>query len=122
MEREEIKPVLNYLKQHFQDGDGLYLYHSSWKAFKYYAKRYGLEGVELQRGVSGRSNWQNYVNDLKSLRGNERIWILFSHVHKRSGIDEERFFLHVLDGMGRQVDSFSRKGASVYLYDLHLGS
>lgn len=119
IEREEIKPVLSYLKQHFQDGDWLYLYPSSWKAFKYYANRYGLEGVEFQRGVSGRSNWQNYVNDLKSLRGNERMWILFSHVHIKSGIDEERFFLHVLDGMGRQVDSFSRKGASVYLYDLH---
>ena len=115
IEREEIRPVLNYVKQNFQKGDGLYLYHSSWRPFKYYANRYGLEDVELLRGVYSRKNWQDYVNDLKSLRGNERMWILFSHVHKGSGVDEERFFLHVLDGMGRQVDSFTRKGASVYL-------
>jgi hypothetical protein len=119
IEKEEIKPVLNYLKQHFQDGDGLYLYHSSWKAFKYYTNRYGLEDVQLLRGVYSPKNWPNYVNDLKNLSGNERMWILFSHVIKNNRIDEEMFFLHVLDGMGRQVDSFTSKGASVYLYDLH---
>jgi hypothetical protein len=123
IEQEEIKPILNYLTQHFQDGDGLYLYYGSWRAFKYYAKRYGLEDVELRRSVYSRNNWQNYVNDLQSLRGRERMWILFSHVQEESiGAKEEKFFLHVLDGMGRQVDSFTQKGASIYLYDLHLAS
>ena len=95
IEQEEIKPVLNYLTQHYQEGDGLYLYYGSWRAFKYYASRYGLEDVELQRSVYSRNNWQNYVNDLKSLRGRARMWILFSHVQEESvGANEERFFLH----------------------------
>ena len=52
IEREEIKPVLNYLKQNFQNGDGLYLYHASKIAFKYYAKRYDLEDVQWHRGIN----------------------------------------------------------------------
>jgi len=113
---------MTYLSEHYQKGDKFYLYHSSKPAFKYYAKRFGLEDVQLVRGVHSTQNWPNYVDDLKSLRGNKRMWILFSHVDKNHGTDEERFFLYVLDGMGRQVDSFKRKRASVYLYDLHLGS
>jgi hypothetical protein len=119
---EEVRPVMTYLSQHYQKGDRLYLYRFSEPAFKYYAKRLGLEDVQLLQGVSSPKNWPKYVNDLKNLGGNERMWILFSHVIKNNGMDEERFFLHVLDGMGRQVDSFTRKGASVYLYDLQLGS
>ena len=118
IELEEIKPVMNYLTQNYQNGDVLYLYHSSWPAFEYYAKRYGFEGVERLVGVEARFNWPNYVKDLKSLNGNERVWILFSHLWNKGGVDEEKFFLFVLDGIGKQVDSFKREGASVYLYDL----
>lgn len=119
---EEARPVMTYLSQNYQKGDKLYLYHSSEGAFKYYAKRVGLEKVQYQRGVGTKKNWDNYIHDLKGLRGNNRVWILFSHVHKDSGIDEEKFFLFVLNSMGTQVESFKRTGASVYLYDLESNS
>lgn len=121
IEVQEIKPVLSYMKQHFQNGDRLYVYYSSLRPFQYYASRYGLADLEFIRGVASRHNWQNYVGELKSLRGNERMWILFSNVHIKSGVDEEKFFLYVLDGMGRRIDSYTQKGASVYLFDLRLG-
>ena len=119
---EEVRPVMTYLSQHYQKGDKLYLYHSSEAAFIYYAKRIGFEKVPYQRAVSSKKDWDNYITDLKGLQGTDRVWILFSHVHQQSGVDEEKFFLFVLNRMGTQVDSFARKGASVYLYDLHLGS
>jgi len=122
MKREEVRPVMTYLSQHYQKGDGLYLYHSSEAAFEYYAKRVGLEKVTYQRGVRSINNWGNYINELGGLRGNDRMWILFSHVLEDSGVDEEKFFLHVLDGMGKQIDSFKRTGASLYLYDLQPNS
>jgi hypothetical protein len=118
MNIEEVRPVMTYLSQHYREGDKVYLYYSSGGAFEYYAKRVGLEEVPYQLGVAGKRNWNNYVIDLKKLQGNDRVWILFSHVHKNYGIDEEKFFLHVLNGMGQQIDSFKRKGASVYLYKL----
>ena len=118
MEREEVRPVMTYLSQHFRKGDRLYLYHSSRQAFEYYAKRFGLEEVKYQLGVVSKKNWDKYIDDLRALRGNDRVWILFSHVHKKSGVDEEKFFLFVLNSMGTQVESFKRTGASVYLYEL----
>jgi len=86
--------------------------------FEYYAKRFGLEEVKYQLGVVSKKNWDKYIDDLRALRGNDRVWILFSHVHKKSGVDEEKFFLFVLNSMGTQVESFKRTGASVYLYEL----
>jgi uncharacterized membrane protein len=121
-QREEVRPVMTYLSQHYREGDKLYLYHSSEKAFEYYAKRVGLEDITYQRGVASKRNLDNYLIDLRGLQGNNRVWVLFSHVHRNHGIDEEIFFLHVLDGMGKQIASFKRTGASVYLYDLQLNS
>jgi hypothetical protein len=118
LEREEVRPVMTYLSQHYREGDKVYLYYSSGRAFEYYGKRVGLEEVPFQLGVAGKRNWNNYVIDLKKLQGNDRVWILFSHVHKNNGVDEEKFFLYVLDSMGQQIDSFKRTGASVYLYKL----
>jgi uncharacterized membrane protein len=118
MDREEVRPVMTYLSQHYQKGDRLYLYPPSKAAFEYYAKRFGLEEVKYQRGMGSRNNWNKYVDELKGLRGNDRVWILFSHVENRHGIDEEKFFLFILDSIGTQVESFIRTGASVYLYDL----
>jgi len=118
MEREEVRPVMTYLSQHYQNGDQLYLYHKSEPAFKYYTKRVGLGDVQFQRGIYPENNLNNITTDLNGLRGNDRVWILFSHVQTNHGIDEEKFILHVLDGMGKQIDVFKRTGASVYLYEL----
>ncbi len=109
---------MTYLSQHYQKGDRLYLHHTSEAAFGYYAKRVGLEDVQYQPGVRKEQNWNKYVDELRGLRGNDRVWIPFSHVDTNSGVDVEKFFIYVLDGMGKQIDSFKRTNASVYLYDL----
>jgi hypothetical protein len=115
---EEIKPVLGHIREHWQDGDVLYLYHASQYAFKYYSGSYGFRDDDYIVGISSKSNWQNYVSDLDKLRGNRRVWILFSHVFYRKGSGEEKFFLQHLDSIGIRLDSFKSAGAAVYLYDL----
>ncbi len=120
MDREEIRPVVAYLSQHYQNGDSLYLKHGSQPAFEYYAQRLGLKDIQWQQGAKSDEDWDVYVEELRGLRGNDRVWILFSHYINNKGIDEERFFLHVLDGLGKQVNSFAAMGAAIYLYDLHL--
>lgn len=118
MEREEVRPIMAYLSTHYQEGDKIYLYPSTWSAFEYYDARFGLENVPYHVGIVSRKDWENYVQDLNRLSGHPRVWIVFSHVHKQDGIDEEQFYLYVLDGIGQQIDSFKRRGASTYLYDL----
>ena len=115
---EEIKPVIGYVREHQQDGDILYLHPGAWAAFKYYQQRYGYEDSGYIVGVSSQDNWSDYASDLDQLRGNERVWILFSHFQSRTARAKEKFFLYHLDGIGTRLDSFKSIGATVYLYDL----
>jgi hypothetical protein len=116
--REEIRPVIQHVGEHYQDGDMLYLYYASQPAFRYYSESYGFDESDYIVGVSSRDNWQNYIKELDEFRGHERVWILFSHVCNWQGVDEERFFLYHLDSIGTRLDSFGGAGAAVYLYDL----
>lgn len=118
MEREAIKPVMTFLKKNYQPEDKIYLYYSSWPAFHYYTKQLHLEEMEYQKGKSNRYYWDGYVNELRELKGHSRVWVLFSHVYRNSGVDEEKFFLYFLNGMGKQMATFKQKGASIYLFDL----
>jgi hypothetical protein len=118
LEREAIRPVMINLKNNYQEGDKVFLYYAAWPAFKYYTKQLNLEEMAFQTGNSYHYHWDGYVNELRELKGNPRVWILLSHVRKTSGIDEEKFFLYTLNGMGKQLTAFKGKGASIYLYDL----
>lgn len=116
--REEIKPVMDYVKKHKSNGDVLYIYYSSYFAFQYYAEKCGLNKNDYVKGAYSRDKWVNYINDLDKLSGNKRVWILFSHVYTGQGVNEEKFFLYYLDTIGKQLDFFKRQGTAVYLYDL----
>jgi hypothetical protein len=115
--KEEIKPALQYLGEHQKNGDVLYIYYSSVHPFQYYRERLLLGPIEHWNGIESRADWKLYKSDLDRLRGRKRVWILFSHVYRGTGVDEERLFLDYLDGFGRRMDSLRTPGASVYLYD-----
>jgi hypothetical protein len=116
--KEEIKPVIKYVENHRQDGDVLYLYYISLRPFQYYSARHLIGPMNEITGIESRQNWAAYRTDLDQLRGKKRAWILFSHVFRGAGVDEERLFVDYLDTMGRQLDSARAPGSSVYLYDL----
>jgi len=61
-----------------------------------------------------------YQEDLDKLRGQKRVWILFSHIWRTGGVDEEVLFLNYLDMIGSRLDSIQATGASAYLYDLSI--
>lgn len=116
--REEIKPVMSYVMANRRPGDILYLYSGSRFAFRYYSERYGFRESDYIVGVSSRDNWKTYDNDLDRLRGHKRVWVLFSHIWKNSGVDEEQYFLNHLSSIGTRLDAMKKNGAAVYLYDL----
>jgi len=111
---EEIRPLLSYYRAMRQDGDLLYVYYNGGPALEFYAREYGIR--EFVRGVHG--GLSSYVDDVNTLRGHRRVWVLFSHVTQPDGIDEERFFLYVLNRIGNRLDARSEFGASLYLYDV----
>ncbi|MBI4684358.1 MAG: glycosyltransferase family 39 protein [Nitrospirae bacterium] len=129
LEHEEVKPVLNYIRKNWQDGDVLYLHYRVHPAFTYYSKRYDFrDGDYIVGDYAGDKDNQwafspdylrVYTNDINKLQGKNRVWMLFTYtplLHK--GIDERIFFEYYLNTIGKQLDFIENDGPAVYLYDL----
>jgi len=141
--REDIKPVLAYVEQNWQAGDVVYVYYAAQYAFKYYLDRFKFgklttsEAVwpeasdswfepalpsyppQLIVGKYSREDWSIFETELEALKGHERVWIIFAHTRdRRSSIDEEDVFLHILNRAGEQLADVSSTEASAYLYNL----
>ncbi|HWO01866.1 MAG TPA: glycosyltransferase family 39 protein [Blastocatellia bacterium] len=121
---QDIRPILEYVRDRRKPGDAVYVYHHQRESFQYYAKKYGFDenecvmGVDARDKINRRANWEAYGKDLDKLRGNRRVWLLFSHVRKIKGVSEEEFMTQYLDRFGVRLERFGRSGASAYLYDL----
>jgi hypothetical protein len=115
---EELRPAVKYLKDNYREGDTIYVYYAAVKAYRYYVEQFDCAEYDYVVSVESQHNWNNYYKDIKQLKGNKRIWVLFSHVIKWYGADEEELFLSYLDVFGRRIDEFKASGASIYLYDL----
>jgi hypothetical protein len=115
--REEIKPAMNYIKEHQHEEDVLYVYNSAEPAFRYYATRLGLTKMDLVIGSYPIDSWEMNEKDIEQLRGHRRVWLLFSHSHTLSGEDHEKLFLYFSDKRGIKLDFFKSAGAAAYLYD-----
>ncbi len=115
---EELRTAMKYINKHYKEGDVIYLYYASLNAFRYYADRFRFTDDYII-GIDARSDWTRYAWDLKQLKGNKRVWIMFSHVDTWHGVDEEKLFLSYLDRLGTRRDTFRASGASAYLYDMN---
>lgn len=139
--REDIKPVLNYVEQNYQAEDVVYVYYAAQYALKYYLDRYDFidtsteprlaptpqnwfEPVlpsyppQLIVGQYSREDWQIFLNELRQLKGNNRVWLIFAHaVDRRSPLDEEDAFLEIANTLGVQHDRYQGVEAAAYLYD-----
>ncbi len=141
--RSEIKPVLEYIENEWQDGDLLYVHFYSEYAFQYYSKYhpdpYRFHDNDYVIGIAPRG-WYNkwrkksvsryynpeeeilqsnsdilneYVKDLNKLRGKKRVWVLFTEDIVTGGIRDEKFFLYHLDTIGKRLASFGRSGLAI---------
>jgi hypothetical protein len=144
--RDDLKPVMAYVRDHLQPGDVIYIYHHLRQPFQYYAKRYHLNEADYALGIDARdeskkrADWQAYEKDLDQLRGRNRVWLMFSHVRRIQNVREDEFMLQYLSRIGAKLEEFTSASAqpsseadeadqagleentpaaaSVYLYDL----
>ncbi|RMG12211.1 MAG: hypothetical protein D6728_07075, partial [Cyanobacteria bacterium J055] len=109
-QREEIKPTIEYVKKHQQPGDLLYIFQRGEYQFKYYAPKYGYSEGDYIIGVDDLEDgeevspeeWRRYQQDFDRLRGNSRVWMLFSHTDGAK--EEEKMVLDYLDRIGQKID------------------
>jgi hypothetical protein len=76
---EDIKPALAYLREHFQPGDRIYVYHTAKPAFEYYSARYGLALADYYVGACHNGDARRYYEELDLLRGARRLWFVIAH-------------------------------------------
>lgn len=116
--REETRAEIEWMSRRARPGDVCYAYYATHTSFRYYAPRFGLDPACI-RGVMSRDDRSRYVADLHGIPRRERVWVLFSHVHRGpDALDERQFFLAELDRMGRRVTGHEGINAYAYLYDL----
>jgi hypothetical protein len=120
--REHIRPIVEYVSQNKRSTDILYLYYGAKPAFLYYAPFYGFKDSDFRVGVYARSEPEKYLRDIDTLRGNARVWFVFSHNYNWGKIDEKMHYLTHLNKIGKKIDEFSAPSAVVYLYDLKGGN
>ncbi|MFX0201025.1 MAG: hypothetical protein ACFFCW_33310 [Candidatus Hodarchaeota archaeon] len=111
--REEIKPVVNYIDDHYLLGDQVYVYWAAEPAFLFYAKD-RFNGSYII-GVKSFRDPFAYMQDMKYICGLGRVWVLFSAVYGQ----QRTHFLQYLDRSGGvRRDQIEGQGSFAYLYDL----
>jgi hypothetical protein len=125
--REEIKPVLAYVRDHRRPDDLVYTLNLTQVPYRYYLDGFGVGPdrfglCDMHWVIGGRidATEANYASEFKPLRGTPRLWIVMTHFGGPP--DEGLVIPAVLNRMGRKLDEFSARGARVLLYDLSGGA
>ena len=120
---ENIKPVLKYVAENRSPNDIVYVFHGARPSFNYYAPFYGLDtgNVISDTDPPRAQALQQFYNQVNRLKGNNRVWIIFSHIVDCSGCtgNKEAFYVKYLNQFGQGENRFQAQGANVYLYDLN---
>jgi hypothetical protein len=119
---EHMRPAMENLQASWKPGDALFVSNGAIPAFEYYAPMYGLEGVSYRS--SERQDYaepQKILEQLDTLRGQRRVWVVMSHVYEKGGFNEKDFLLDYLKQNGTRKREFRMPGTSVYLYLFDLG-
>lgn len=114
--REHIRPTMEYLRDSRRDSDPIYVYYWAEPAVRYYAPKYGFSPSDFIIGADHHDQPELYRAELDALRGNSRVWFLFSHVYEDGGFNERDIILNDLDSIGKLSREIRVPGTSVYLY------
>jgi hypothetical protein len=110
--REEVRPVLNYLGEHYKSNDQVYVYYRGFHAVKYYNKWYvKLPEQNFHWGKYSIQDQPPFNEEIASMKQWPRVWFLFSHRFE----DEEIQFLSHIDG--ELLDQYHVPRVSLYLYN-----
>ena len=79
------------------------------KTARIYDSRYNDMCLKCVMGIS--EEFSNCKDEIDRIRGNNRVWFVFTHSNANS-------YLNYLDGIGTRLDSNLQPGAACYLYNL----
>jgi len=116
----DVRPLLQYIADHRQPGDLIYVYRYAWAATTFYMPRFGLDAKDMVWGQeSSHTDEFARVAELRKIAGRGRVWLVFAQeVPGWQGITDEKYLVHYLDAHAQRLDDLKRLNAALYLYDL----
>ena len=116
----DVRPLLQYVAEHRQPGDLIYVYRFAWAATTFYMPRFGLDAKDMIWGQES-SHTDEFARtaELRKIAGRGRVWLVFAQeVPGWQGITDEKYLVHYLEAHAQKLDSRKRLNAALYLYDL----
>ncbi|HEX4610109.1 MAG TPA: hypothetical protein VH092_18090, partial [Urbifossiella sp.] len=117
LREEQIAPVLDAIRADLRPGDKVYVYYGAVPAFLHYTRDNPFPAEMLTLGAEARTNRLDYRNQLVALKGNPRVWLVFSHRH----MNEEKIITAYAEGLGRGGMVADEHGTAAYRYDFATG-
>lgn len=114
IEIEEIKTPIQFIVDHQETGDQLYLYEFAQPAFRYYQNQFPLQQLSPLKASPIYKNWKK---DFEGLQKGDRVWLLFSHYKDEKGKLIDQKYLAFLDEYGQQLLQKKAEGSVCYLYE-----
>jgi hypothetical protein len=120
-ELEHHREILNYLQQHRQPGDVIYVVQLQEIGTQFYGPRYGLQPNEWITGICDANDARAYLRDVDRFRGAPRLWVLTGSGRPLKAVHAAvRSYLGTI-GVCRDVKTFPSMTlgiVSIELYDL----
>ncbi len=118
---DNMRLYLDYLSAMWREGDVIFVSYWAEPAFRFYAPFYHMEGIQYEASeFADYPDAQKLTGRIDPLVGQQRVWVLFSHVYEQGDFNERDILVAYLDEIGMKRREFRRANTSVYLllYDL----
>jgi hypothetical protein len=107
---QETKPLIEYYQNHMESGDRIYVFYATVPAFRYYTRE---TGAPFYTHDFSPEDLDGYFRELDSLKMENRVWFLFSHISKK---DLQTIVSH-LQRSATLLDIRYTTGAELFLFE-----
>ena len=104
---QEMRPLTEYLVDHIQPGETVYVFHASVPAFRFYTRQ---DPVVFFAGRRPQKGPRDLAKDLRHARNGGRLWVVVSHAYG----GERQIIRRVLKSMGGRVSVHRYRGAVLF--------
>jgi len=101
---EEIKPVLQYIKENGKSDDLILVYQGALSAYQYYAPRYQMNNQIQVMDRKKALDFANHIREGKISRVAKRFWVIFTHVGFDARANARLVILGRLDSVAKRLD------------------
>ena len=111
----DLRPVIDHVVKNYRAGDTIYV-SGGGQIFNYYAEIYGLNtnNVILRNSHRIVGRW-TFENDLKTLAGRNRVWVIFAHFEDPN----IQSYIRDIHQDAKIMDTFQSWDARTYLINIH---